>query len=71
VKSENEAAAEVQSAARQNTTNESNASTPLRRSPRNVLAELADAIESAWVSRFGRVPVVAAAVIDRIRRGTP
>jgi hypothetical protein len=36
---------------------------------KNVMADLADMIERVWLRRWGKVPVVAAVVLDRMRRG--
>ena len=44
------------------------ASTPRPRPRRDHDAELADAIERAFVTRFGKVPVVAEQVLTDIRR---
>jgi len=36
---------------------------------RDLNAELADAIERVWMTRWGSVPIVAQVVIARLRRG--
>lgn len=43
----------------------------LERRPDAGDVELADAIEAVWLARWGRVPVVAAVVLAKLRRGTP
>jgi hypothetical protein len=39
--------------------------------PPTLREDLADVIERVWITKFGRVPVVAQAVLARIRRGNP
>lgn len=69
MKAENEAAVEDKSTARKTTTTETDPSTSVGHAETSFLGDLADAIERVWITKFGRVPVVAASVLHRMRKG--